>query len=270
MTRLAVSVALVLALAACRAQRFPSPMAGPEDLPPGVSDLLPEGPEEALLIRHGDTVHVKRAGEASPYLLHFYDKQARIRAGAAVYTDAGGRAELFFPQGARAELIGAGAVAVGSPSRGEPLLHVFEVDRMSVVLAADESVRLPGGARLSGAGGPYRVAMIGPETMSIRHRGRSDATVAVRDQELLLSPGDVLHLPILGAGTSPRQVDPDIVERGRVATTRLRMSDSAAQPTEAGDGLQLGLGAGESAQVLGLEVAGSATLRVGPLPDGGR
>jgi hypothetical protein len=263
-------LAAALALSACTAQRFPSPMAGPEDLPPGMSDLLAEGPEEALLIRHGDTVHVKRAGEASPYVLHFYDKQARIRAGAAVYTDAGGRAELFFPQGARAELLGAGAVAVGSPSRGEPLLTVFELDTLSVVLAADESVRLPGGARLSGAGGPYRIAMIGPETMSLRHRGRTDALVEIRDQELLLSPGDVLHLPILQAGTAPRQVDPDVVERGRVGATPLRLSASAAEPGLEGAATTLRLGAGERAAALGLELEGERAVRLAPLESAGR
>lgn len=224
------------------------------NLPAGLGASLSEGPEEALLIRHGDTVHVLRAGDASPYLLHFYDKEARLKAGSAVFTDAGGFAELVFPQGSRAQILGAGALALGSPSRGEPLLLVLEVDRLTLSLGPSEVVRLPGGARLQGAGGPYHIERLGSDLLEIRNRSRADLEVSMRDGTSQLSPGDVLHLPILTSGGTPFTQDPDLVAQGRIGPLPVFVSANNHRAQQGQGRLGLVLDAGQAAQALGLEI----------------
>lgn len=257
------------ALVGCNAQRYPSPMGGPQDLPPGFTDLLIEGPEEALLVRHADTVHVKRAGQTSVYSLHFYDRQARIHAGAAVFTDAGGRAELVFPQGSRASMHGNGVLVIGSPSRGEPLISFLQVERATVEMGEGEVVRLPGGSHLVGGGGPFYVEMIGSEIMELRHRGFTEATLAFAGERIVLTPGDVMHVPMLGTGGAPRMDDPDLVVTGRAGPAPLILGPGIV-PDPSSDGVvRLTMTRGQQLQALGIRLVsqGDQAVRLSGLSD---
>jgi hypothetical protein len=164
---------------------------------------------------------VKRAGQTSVHSLHFYDRQARIHAGAAVFTDAGGRAELIFPQGSRASMHGNGVLVLGSPSRGEPMVSFLQIERATVEMSAGEVVRLPGGSHLLGDGGPFYLELIAAEILELRHRGSSEAILAFADERIVLTPGDVLHLALLGTGSAPVVNDPDHVLAGRVGPVPL-------------------------------------------------
>lgn len=256
------AASLVAALCVgCQVQAHPGPMGGPDEVPPGLGAVLSEGPEEALLIRHGDTVHVQRAGESTPYILHFYEKQERIRAGAAVFTDAGGRAELQFAQGSSVLLNGTGALAVGSPSRGEPLVHLLDLERATLTLSPDEVASLPGGLELSGAGGPYALERIAPDVLEFRNRGRGDVRVSLRDGVLVLSPGDVVHLPVLRVGGRPFVPDPDLAVQGRVGPTPVVLAGSMPDSATS-TGALLTLPTGAVGSALGLEFSPEAELRV--------
>jgi hypothetical protein len=201
---------LAAGLAGCGStQRFPRPMPGPDDLAPGVSDLFPEGPEQALVLRHGDSVHVKHAGQDAVFQLRHFDKQVRIRAGAAVLSDASGRAEIVFPRDSRATLFGMNVVVLGSPSRGEPLLYIVETDTVEVTLGVGEYVVLPGGCQLSGPGGPFVIEQHRDEILILRNRAPEIATVKYRDAMFELNPGEVVHLPRLEVGTAPMAYDAD-------------------------------------------------------------
>ncbi len=199
---------LLVGLQACAStQRFPQPMPGPDNLPPGASDLFPEGPEQALVLRHGDTVHVKHAGEDSIFQLRHYDKQVRVQAGAAVLTDASGRAEIVFPRESRAGLFGTNVVVLGSPSRGEPLIYIVDVDIIELMLDAGEYVVLPGGSQVSGPGGPYVVEQYRDDILVLRNRAPEIATVRYRDATFELNPGEVVHLPRMEVGSAPIALD---------------------------------------------------------------
>lgn len=241
-------------LASCNAHRYPSPMGGPEDLPPGFSDMLLEGPEEALLVRHADTVHVKRAGQISVHRLHFYDRQARIHAGAAVLTDAGGRAELIFPGGSVARLHGNGIMIIGSPSRGEPFVSFVELERASVEMEEGEVVRLPGGSHLLGDGGPFYVEMVSREVLELRHRGYTQAVLAFGTKRIVLTPGDVLHLPVLPDGSAPRVIDPGNKVSGSVGAVPLVLGPGVTLPGDFDGHVQFDLLSGQGLGALGVQV----------------
>ena len=241
-------------LAGCNAHRFPSPMGGPEELPPGFTDMLLEGPEEALLVRHADTVHVKRAGQTSVHRLHFYDRQARIHAGAAVLTDAGGRAELIFPGGSVARMHGNGILVVGSPSRGEPFVSFLQLERASVEMEDGEVVRLPGGSHLMGDGGPFYLEKVSREVLELRHRGYTRAVLAFGTKRIVLTPGDVLHLPLLPSGSAPQMIDPDHKVSGSVGAVPLVLGPGVVLPGEFDGHVKFDLLSGQGLSTLGVQV----------------
>ena len=70
-----------------------------QPLPSGGTALFPPGPEEVLVVRHSDPVLVRSAGQAQSYVLRSFNKQVRVNAGARIFTDAGGRAELIYSGG---------------------------------------------------------------------------------------------------------------------------------------------------------------------------
>jgi len=241
-------------LAGCNAHRYPRPMGGPENLPPGFTDMLLEGPEEALLVRHADTVHVKRAGQTSVHRLHFYDRQARIHAGAAVFTDAGGRAELIFPGGSLARMHGNGILVIGSPSRGEPFVSFIQIERASVKMESGEVVRLPGGSHLLGDGGPFYVGRVSREVLELRHRGYTQAVLAFGTKRIVLTPGDVLHVPLLLSGAAPRTIDPDHTVAGSVGAVPLVLGPGVVPPGDFDGHVQFDLLSGQSLRALGVQV----------------
>ncbi|MAE45494.1 MAG: hypothetical protein CMJ86_01260 [Planctomycetes bacterium] len=256
------SLLVLMVATGCNAQRYPSPMGGPDTLPPGFTDLLLEGPEEALLVRHADTVHVKRAGQTSIHSLHFYDRQARIHAGAAVFTDAGGRAELVFPQGSRASMHGNGVLVLGSPSRGEPMVSFLQIVRATVDMGAGEVVRLPGGSHLLGDGGPFYLELIAAEVLELRHRGSSEATLAFADERIVLTPGDVLHLPVMGNWSAPSIHDPDHVLAGKVGPVPLVVGPGVVTDRDPAGVVSADMLKGQQLRALGVQLHVSADQHV--------
>ena len=101
-----------------------------DPLPLGTMGQHPVGPEEVLVVRIADPVHVRRPGEASSYPLHFYSKQSRMNAGTWVFSGSGGRLEVLYPENTSIMLYGLGSGVVGSESRGEPIFFFRELDRV--------------------------------------------------------------------------------------------------------------------------------------------
>lgn len=190
-------------------QRFPGPMESAVDpLPPGTTDLHPAGPEEVLVVRIADPVHVRRPGEASSFPLYFYRKQARVNSGSWVFAGASGRVEILYPGNSSVTLYGLGSGVVGSESRGEPIFFFRQVDRASVIMQPGEQVRLLGGAVLEGPGGPFVIEHFREDVLRVRNRSQVGGRIAYRDEVFHLDPGHVLDLPLLEVGAVPLEADP--------------------------------------------------------------
>ena len=128
-------VALQSAGCYIRTQRFPEPMQATVDpLPPGTQDLYPEGPEEALVIRHADPVQIRPAGLSSSFPLPFYDKQARVNSGSWVFSGAGGRVEVLWPTSSSLVLFGKCTGVIGSPSSSESGLNRRNASPRAIVM----------------------------------------------------------------------------------------------------------------------------------------
>ena len=67
---------------ACNTQRVPPPMGRPEGLMPAGqgADYIP-GPQEVVVLRHGDPVSVRRPGAVAGFPLSFYQKRMRVGSG---------------------------------------------------------------------------------------------------------------------------------------------------------------------------------------------
>lgn len=205
------ALALAALAAGCYAnsQRYPGPMEQVvTPLPPGATDAYPAGPEEVLVVRVADPVHVQRPGEASSFPLHHFRKQARMNSGSWVFCGAGGRVGMLFPGNSQVKLYGHGSGVVGSQSRGEPLFFIKAVDRAQVTLTGEEQVQLLGGAVLAGDGGPYVIEHVRQEILRVRNRSQGMARIAYRDSVFQLAPGALVDLPLLEAGIAPIEVDP--------------------------------------------------------------
>lgn len=189
-------------------QRHPKPMVAPDDLPPGAANLFAMGPEEALVVRHSDPVHVRRPGEVSSFPLHFYNKTLRVNAGSWVQSGAGGKAEVLFPGDTSLTLTGRCTAVLGSTSRGEPVALFLELDQVRISLGPTEYVRLLGGAVLSGEGGPYVIDRLRGDILLVANRSSKALQLAFREERLVLAPGEVVHLPLLEAGGGPIEADP--------------------------------------------------------------
>lgn len=183
-------------------------MGGPEDLPPGAANLFAVGPEEALVVRHSDPVHVRRPGEVSSFPIHFYDKTLRVNAGSWVQSGAGGKVEVLFPGDTSLTLTGRCTAVLGSTSRGEPVALFLELDLVRISLGPTEYVRLLGGAVLSGEGGPYVIDRLREDILLVANRSSTELQLAFREERMTLAPGEVVHLPLLEAGCGPIEADP--------------------------------------------------------------
>ena len=259
--------AAALLCAACSTQRWPGPMEPEEEpLPPGARDLYAPGPEQVSVVRHADPVQVGRAGDAAGFPLAFFRKVERVTAGAWVYVGAGGRAELLWPaDGTTAVLYNTCNVVIGEPSRDEPTLIFRTITRARLVLTPEDRVELLGGAILRGdpveESGPFLLDKIGPEILRVQNQSKRMATVAFRDQDIVVSPGQLVDLSVLpdeAGGTRPVQEAPGLERyetrafgvstRGPVAAEDLGsgLSLSALGENEVrGQGLQLELLPGE-------------------------
>jgi hypothetical protein len=183
-------------------------VAAVDPLPPGTTLEHPAGPEEVLVLRIADPVHVRRPGQAANFPLYFYKKNARLNAGSWVFCGAGGRAEIIFGGGASLLFLGHGSGVVGSPSRDEPVFFMHDVETAVVHLSAGQQIRLPGGAILDADEGPFVIEREQEEILRIRNRSKGMGRLAYLDEEFQLSPGDVIDLPILEGGMAPREEDP--------------------------------------------------------------
>ncbi len=203
------ALGLVLALSACRTQRWPGPMtASVTPLPPGDTTRSEGGLDEVLAIRHSDPVLVRQPGSTSGYPLSLYDKRDRLRSGGWLMTGAGGRAELFWPlEGGNIKLVGNSAVIVGERSADEPAAWMREVSYARVLINQGDRIGLPSGALLygdaDGLSGPFVIESRRGNVLRLVNQSPGTAYVDYRDTTLAVGPGQSLDLPRLEAGTAP-------------------------------------------------------------------
>ncbi|MEX1024333.1 MAG: hypothetical protein WD226_04580 [Planctomycetota bacterium] len=235
--RFASALALGWLAASCgNLQRLPGPM------PYGSADEpFVESQPIARLIRHGDPVQWRPAGEAGSVMLAFYDKETVLTEGSWVFTGAPGRAELLRPdEGSSAVLFGISAVEIGNGVE-TPWLHVVKLDRVWLRLVPGDRVGLPGGAVLQAEGegklpaGPFLLTSLSPDVYRVHNQGLRPARVHYRDQTLVIEPSERLGLARIGSaygGTAP------MLERTREVSLGDRsaqvLGDVAVAP--AGDG----------------------------------
>jgi hypothetical protein len=204
------SVGALLAAALCGGcvwtgvQRWPGPMRATNDpLPPGDTAVHRPGPEEVTVVRHADPVQIRPAGALSGRPMEFFDKRAQLNAGGAVIVSPGGRAEVLWPSGASAVILGESVAWVGSPSRGEPILEFDELERARLELREGDSVRILGGSLLSGAGGPFTLEHLGDEVVTVSNQGKEAATISFREERFELAPNQAVRVPLLSSGGAP-------------------------------------------------------------------
>ena len=291
-----------------KSQRLPRPMENAVDpLPPGTLDLYPAGPEEVTIVRHADPVQIRPAGLSSSFPMPFYRKQARVNSGTWVFCGAGGRSEVFWPNGTAILLDGHGTGVIGSASRGEPTFILFELDRARIMLVPGDRVQLLGGSVLvadqpvtspipegeEGAEeqriGPTRVGPIviehmSPEIVRLVNRCKDSVSVLFRDDSLRLEPGEALDLPLLEVGARPFVGDPgfqtlpgDVEVRGEVEIVAGPQGDrlrALGEHEMKALGVRVRLDEGEEASFLGLDgrsVLGDAESDANePVDDGDR
>lgn len=254
-----------LAAAACNPQIWPKPMDPQRSpLPPGASAQWAEGPEEVTLVRHADPVKVRPAGQHAGFPVLYYEKSRRIRAGAGVLVDAGGRAEVLWPSGTTITLFGPASGIVGSTSRGEPTFVLDELGSARMTLQEMDQVQLVGGAILTGESGPYLVERTGPETIRVRNQSKEPLRVGFRTTDFEVGPGQQIDLPLVSGGGHPRAEDGfralagpgfSVDVRGEVRSTPLadglRLSADGLHELR-GLGVRVHLESGETAVFSGL------------------
>jgi hypothetical protein len=195
-----------------RTQRVPGVLEPTVDpLPAGTLELYEPGPEEALVVRHADSVFVRPAGSTVPRSLQYHDKRERVNAGSWVMVGSNGKVEVLLAGGARVELSGVGSGSIGSESRREPLFRVRDVT-LATLSASEIGQRalfeLPGGARLATEAGPFVLERRGEHIVRLRNRSLGVGQVAYRDVLFDLAPGEVVDLALPPSGTAPFQRDP--------------------------------------------------------------
>lgn len=191
-------------------QTWPGPMELPSsELPPGDSLEHPPGPEEVSVLRHSDPVRIRPAGSLTGYPLAFYRKRARLTAGGSLVVAPGGRAEILWPSGTSVLLFGRAIAWIGSPSRGEPLVSFQELSSARLELMPGDRVELLGGGVLAGDSGPYMVDRQPGEVLRVRNQSDGIVSLAFRDGNFDLDPGQNLRLPLLSSGGRPESIDTD-------------------------------------------------------------
>lgn len=185
-------------------QRWPGPMRQEvRPLPPGDSKLHPPGIEEVAVVRHADPVRIRPPGINSGRPLTFYDKQARLQAGSQVVVAPGGRAEAIWSEGSTVMFYGRAVAWLGSPSRGEPMLDLRDVERARCMLGDQDQVQLVGGSILYGPGGPFILTRDEDGTLAVHNQSKGSMRVAFRDEVFEMGPGQRLVLPLLSEGGRP-------------------------------------------------------------------
>ena len=197
--------AAALVLCGCNAQIFPQPMKDARrPLPPGAAANWVEGPEEVTVVRHADPVRLRTPGALSGYPVRFYEKTQRVRAGTGVIASAGGKVEVVWPLGTAIMMFGPATGVVGSTSRGEPTFVFEELGRARLDLLEGDIVRLLGGAILTGPSGPYLVELVRDEVIRVTNQSKQPVSVAFRQADFELGPGQRVDLPLVHGGGAPR------------------------------------------------------------------
>lgn len=192
-------------------QRWPGPMrTSANPLPPGDATLHRPGPEEVTVVRHADPVQVRPAGALSGRPMEFFDKRAQVNAGGAVIVAPGGRAEVLWPSGASVVILGESVAWIGSPSRGEAILQFDELERARLDLREGDSVRLLGGALLSGSGGPFVLEHSADDVVRVHNQSKAGVTIAFREEQFELAPNQAVRIPLLSSGGAPFVDDPSL------------------------------------------------------------
>ena len=190
-------------------QRWPEPMQNTtEPLPPGASELLEEGPEEVLVVRHADPVRVRPTGLTGSYPLKFYDKSVRVHAGSGIGSAPGGIIEVVWPNGNSLLLSDRGTGVIGSPSKGQASFLFLEVEDARVMFKVADQVQLPTGIRLSAATGPFTIERVAADVLRVSNRSKGPGEVLFRDEVITLDVGQIVDVPLLSAGGKPEAVDP--------------------------------------------------------------
>ncbi len=266
---------LPLVLVGCvhDARHYPGPLESEiTPLPPGVGTLIERGPEEVLIARHSDPVHVRPAGTNGAYPLTFYNKRVRVNSGSAVVVAAGGRAEVLWPNGTSIVLSDETVGLIGSPSRGEPIFIFGVVDHARLELVPGDEVQLMGGSILTGESGPYVIDRRYADIMRVHNQSKGPLEIAYRDALFELGPGHSVDLPLIEVGTVP--VDNvgfrrlagtgyDVGVRGTAQTLQEEggIRVRATEPSEVDAlGVRLRLAAGEEVFLDGLTPAGTPNL----------
>jgi hypothetical protein len=219
-------------------QRHPEPAVDAVDpLPPGAHLEFPEGPEEVLVVRLADPVRLRPAGRRNGFPLSFHDKTARARSGSSVTVAPGGRAEVLWPSGTTLRLSGRGFALIGSPSRGESLMRILDVERAQITLKEPEQVELPGGSRLFASSGPFSLERLRADLVRLRNQSKAAGQLAIRDELFHLDPGQSVDLPLLSAGGAPLE---PLLTRETVQGPGFALAiRGAAEAQPAGDALRV-------------------------------
>lgn len=255
-----------------RVQRWPGPMSGPASgLAGGPAAEHPPGPEEVLVVRHADPVQIRPAGMPAAFPMRHHDKERRVNSGSWVFTAPGGRAEVLWPDGAAIVMFGRGAGLVGSPTRGEPTFRLIESERATILPVEGARFELMGGSVLEAPSGPYKVRLVGGDTVRLTNQSKGSGAVWYREEILRLDPGQTVDLPLLDGGCAPtadappeREVRSAGVRASVEGRAVLRAHPDGIVVTSAGDhevralGIRLVVGEGERA-LLG-QVGGTAPL----------
>jgi len=185
-------------------QQYPEPMpSAVQPLPPGAEEDYPPGPEEVVISRLADPVQLMPAGQHAAFPLRFFDKRRRANAGAWVFSAAGGRAEVLWPNGSSAVLFDRCTAIVGSPSRGEPNLVLRAIDRVVLELSAGDQIELLGGALLAADSGPWVVFRKPFGILRVKNQSKRTGEVAFRDGVFEIGAGETIDLPLLTSGGAP-------------------------------------------------------------------
>lgn len=202
-------------------QRYPGVLQPSEQpLPSGARDSFARGPEEAYVVRHSDSVSVRKAETMETVALRWYDRTAEVPAGSWIYTGPKGFAEVLLPGATEVQMRGNCAGVVGSESRREPIFNFVSVVDASVRFGEFGRVQLPGGALLEADNGLFVLEMVGPKVLRVANRSGRPGVVAYREELLQLKSSETVDLALLHAGTAPFEVDPDtrdvVTDGGRV------------------------------------------------------
>lgn len=180
-----------------------------EPLPEGALRDFERGPEEAFVIRHGDTVSVRIAETLSTIKLRWYDKRLRAPAGSWVFCSGTGKAEILLPGTTVVTLRGQGTGVIGaSESRREPEFFFLDVTHARVEFGEPGRVQLPGGALLEAQAGTFVLERVDEDVVRVANRTGAEGTVSYRDAQITLQPSKSVDLALLGLGTAPYERDP--------------------------------------------------------------